>query len=273
MSKWNSPTNERPIQEPGDRANQLDKVLWSGVVAGTAVFTVAVLSEEARRAWLALLVNWVFWSGLAFSGILFRALLLVTNAHWAKEFRTVADGLAAFIPTSGFLLLVMLLGRNELFDWIDHSVSGKEAWLNEPFLVTRSIFGFTVLTASGLGLLRASAVVGRLNYPLEQESGPIRPFSYWLSRGGPKSVEAANRQVAILSPLFIFLYAIVFSVIGFDFVMSLDPHWISTLFGAYFAVGNVYLGLSAIGVPAKHRFNASVSLGGLGAWRIGQLVR
>ena len=250
MSKWKSRGNELSVHEPGDRGDRLDKVLWSGVLAGTVVFTISVLSDEAQRVWSALLVNWVFWSGLAFSGILFRALLLATNARWANELHTVADGLAAFIPTSGFLLLIMLLGRHELFDWIEHSVPGKEAWLNEPFLVTRSIFGFTVLTASGLGLLRASAILERLTNPHEQESVPIRPFSYWLARGEPKSVEAAKRQVAILSPLFIFLYGIVFSLIGFDFVMSLDPHWISTLFGAYFSVGNVYLGLGAIGVLA-----------------------
>ena len=48
--------------------------------------------------------------------------------------------------------------------------------------------------------------------------------------------------------LFLVLYAIVGSLLAFDLVMSLDPHWISTLFGAYVCIGNLYAGLGLLAV-------------------------
>jgi Ni/Fe-hydrogenase subunit HybB-like protein len=54
-----------------------------------------------------------------------------------------------------------------------------------------------------------------------------------------------RRQIA-LSPALGILYAFVLSLLAFDFIMSLDPHWYSTLFGAYYFIGSFYTALAAL---------------------------
>ena len=56
---------------------------------------------------------------------------------------------------------------------------------------------------------------------------------------GPGGKENLRKQT-ILSPILAILYALGFSLIGFDLVMSLSPHWYSTLFGMYFFTGAFY---------------------------------
>jgi Ni/Fe-hydrogenase subunit HybB-like protein len=62
--------------------------------------------------------------------------------------------------------------------------------------------------------------------------------------------ERSQRVLTVLAPLVLLLYAVVFSLIGFDLVMALDPEWYSTLFGAYFFMSNFYLGLAVIAMIA-----------------------
>ena len=69
-------------------------------------------------------------------------------------------------------------------------------------------------------------------------------------RGLEEERKRSRRVLAILLPIFLFTYATVFSLIGFDLVMALDPRWYSTLFGAYFFVSSLYLGLAAIAILA-----------------------
>ncbi len=58
--------------------------------------------------------------------------------------------------------------------------------------------------------------------------------------------EAIKRRMTIWGGLYILAFALVLSLIGFDLVMSMDPHWISTLFGAYHFVKAFYVGLGAL---------------------------
>src|SRR3989304_8277194 len=69
-------------------------------------------------------------------------------------------------------------------------------------------------------------------------------------RGIEAERERNHRLLAILSPLFIIFYALVFSLLGFDLVMSLDRHFVSSLFGAYFFMSSFYVGLAGIALFA-----------------------
>ena len=67
----------------------------------------------------------------------------------------------------------------------------------------------------------------------------------WL-RNGNESAGRHARAQAVLSPVFIILYAFILTLVSFDLVMSLNPEWFSTLFGAYFFVVSFYAGLAAV---------------------------
>ena len=226
---------------PARRSAPFSLGLWVLVGLGLTTFLIGVAGEHAQRAWQAYLVNWLFWSGLALSGLTFSALLRITKAEWAGPLQPLAEALAAFLPISFFLLLVLFLGSEQLFSWIQNPVPAKQAWLNEPFLVLRSLFGVVLLYGCGLALLRASLRASRTLPRV------LVPFVFQESVA---SIAGRQRQLATLSSVFILLYALVFSLLAFDLVMSLEPHWISTLFGAYFCIGNLYAGLSLLAILA-----------------------
>ena len=226
---------------PARRSAPFSLGLWVLVGLGLTTFLIGVAGEHAQRAWQAYLVNWLFWSGLALSGLTFSALLRITKAEWAGPLQPLAEALAAFLPISFFLLLVLFLGSEQLFSWIQNPVPAKQAWLNEPFLVLRSLFGVVLLYGCGLALLRASF---RASRTLPRVLVPS------VFQESVASIAGRQRQLATLSSVFILLYALVFSLLAFDLVMSLEPHWISTLFGAYFCIGNLYAGLSLLAILA-----------------------
>jgi hypothetical protein len=70
------------------------------------------------------------------------------------------------------------------------------------------------------------------------------------------------RAQRVLSPLMGIAYAFVLSLLAFDLIMSLDPHWYSTLFGAYYFMGSFYSGLSALYLLSQifQRFSGSGEL-------------
>ncbi len=226
---------------PDTRAGPFTLGLWVLAGLGLTTFLIGVAGENAQRAWQAYLVNWLFWSGLALSGLTFSAILRVTKAEWAGPLQPLAEALAAFLPISFFLLLCLFLGSEQLFSWIQHPVPAKQAWLNQPFLVLRSLFGAVLLYGCGFALLwaslRASRTLPRVLVPSVSHENVV-------------NLAGRKRQLAILSSVFLVLYAVVFSLLAFDLVMSLEPHWISTVFGAYFCIGNLYAGLSLLAILA-----------------------
>ena len=223
----------QPEPPAATRSGRATAGLWLLAALGTGVFLAGVNGPHPQRAWLAYLVNWLFWSGLALSGLAFTAMLRLTKAEWAGPLRGTADALAGFLPVSLLLFGPLFLGREHLFSWIAHPISAKAAWLNIPFLIARDGAGLIALYGVGFSLLRATR--------RDRE-----PASSRSATGNPSEPSAA--RLMTLSVLFLVLYAVVGSLLAFDLVMSLDPHWISTLFGAYVCIGNLYAGLGLLAV-------------------------
>ena len=233
-TRMSQPLAAQPDPPVALRAGRGSVALWLLAALGAGVFLAGVSGPHAQRAWLAYLVNWLFWSGLALSGLAFIAMLRLTKAEWAGPLQGTAEALAGFLPISLLLFGPLFLGREYLFSWMAHPVPAKAAWLDTPFLIARDVAGLIALYGVGFMLLRASR--------LEREHAAGRsPIG--------KSSSPSSMQPTVLSVLFLVLYAVVGSLLAFDLVMSLDPHWISTLFGAYVCIGNLYAGTGPAGGP------------------------
>ncbi len=182
------------------------------------------LSDHPIRMWQIYLVNFLLWTGIAQGGIVFSAVLEVTNAGWGKKMRQVAESFAGFLPLSLILLLVMLLGPDHIFPWVSKvPISDeKSIYLNLPFLFGRSFIGMGLLTI-------LSIVFVRKRREAEEEDGE-RP-----------------RKLAVILLL---IYTVVYTIISFDFIMSLSPHWYSTIMGMHFFTACFYTGLAVITVSA-----------------------
>lgn len=192
---------------------------WPAALAvGGAALAAGMAGGSPAQVWPVYLVNVVFWTGLAAGAVLFSAVLTLTGARWAGALQRLAEGFAPFLPVSCLLLVGLWPGREVLFPDLASSFPARKLWLDPAFLFPRDGAALALLAAAGLVL----AAGGRKTSP----RSPAPAVVYAL------------------------LYAVVLSLVGFDWIMALDPRWMSTLFGAYYFVGSFYAGLAALAVLA-----------------------
>jgi Ni/Fe-hydrogenase subunit HybB-like protein len=217
------------------------------IVIGLATFLYGLQSQRPERAWQAYLINFLFWSAIAQGGLLFSAVTHLTNARWSQPVQNLAESFAAYFPVSFGLFLLMFLGKDYIFPWLHHELHGKEAWLNLPFLFTRDLLGLLILYGLGLAYLY-NAMRLKLDPNLSQRK--IQSFLLRGWTGSEQERQKCRERMSLLSVLYILAYAVVLSVIGYDLVMSAEPHWYSTLFGPYSFIKAFYVGLGALIVLA-----------------------
>jgi Ni/Fe-hydrogenase subunit HybB-like protein len=214
---------------------KINWVRWSLVfgvllLIGMISFVVGISGRQSQRVWQAYLINFVFWFGMASGSILFVAVLNMTHARWGRPLKRLAEALAAFLPVSFVLFWALYWGRASLFLWLHEPVHGKEKWLNVPFLFARD----------GIGIFLLAAVTTVLIY------FSVRADSVRFEHNKVPDVDLSWKRQNVFSPVLAILYALVLSLLAFDLIMSLDPHWTSTLFGGYYFVGSFYIALAAL---------------------------
>ena len=212
------------------------------MLVGVATFFVQLGGEHPERAWHAYHINFLLWSAVAQGGLLFSVVMHLVGARWSQPMQRLAESFAAFFPLSFVLFILLFLGREYLFPWLHHE-HGKEIWLNLPFLFSRDFIGLVLLYGLGLAYLYYSL---RLTLDPEQRGGPLRDFLLRGTTGSEEETAVYKKKMTVLSVLYILAYALVLSLIGFDLVMSMEPHWFSTLFGAYVFAKAFYSGLAAL---------------------------
>jgi Ni/Fe-hydrogenase subunit HybB-like protein len=221
----------------------------AGVLAlGIATFALGVMGEQPVRAWQIYLVNFLFWAGVAQGGVVFAAIYHLTGARWGDVIRRIAEGMGSFLPVILVLFLPLIAGRYWLLPWVQHPVPEKAAWLNVPFFFLRNGIGLLLLVVLSVLFLFYS-LRAQVGAAVEQRLTPLTPLYAWLTRGWRGSAREGvrcRRALHVLSPSIIVAYAFIFSLMGFDLIMSLDPHWYSTLLGGYFFMSSLYLALAGI---------------------------
>lgn len=218
------------------------------ILLGTASFIYLVNGHHPETAWRAYHINFLLWSAIAQGGLLFSMVMHVAKARWSGPLARLSESFAAFFPISFVLFLILFLGRESIFPWLHHDLHGKEVWLNMPFLFTRDAIGLLILY--GLGFAYLTQVL-RLSVNPRFTGGGLRSAAIRLLRRGETDGEVIRWRMTVFAVLYMLAYASVLSLIGFDLVMSMDPHWISTLFGAYSFVKAFYIGLGALLVLAS----------------------
>lgn len=207
------------------------------IVLGAAAFLTGIFSAQAQRAWQAYLINFLFWTGLAMGTVLFSAALTLSKGGWGMPIKRLAEAPGAFLPIAFILFWVLYFGKELLFPWVLAPVADKKIWLSPGFVFIRDGASLLVLTALALGVIYYSV---RDDLEIIAQAG----LSSRLAVDCPG--ENAPQMRSLLSILYSVFYGILVSLIGFDLVMSLNPHWYSTLFGAYFFIGAFYAGLAAV---------------------------
>lgn len=231
---------------PSDqRANPLPltKIFFGLAAAGILVFIAVAVIGDPARAWQAYLLNFLFFSAIAQGAVLFSALMHTVKARWSGPLADVAESFAAFFPLSIVLFVLLLLGRQYVFPWLHEDLHGKEVWLNVPFLFGRDLAALSLLYILGLAF-----IYHRLYFTLKTRgaSGSLgrRLLARW-EKNPPDETRLTGRMT-VFGVLYILAFTLVLSLVGYDLVMATDPHWYSTLFGAYCFVKSVYIGFGAL---------------------------
>jgi Ni/Fe-hydrogenase subunit HybB-like protein len=244
------------IDAPAVRLENVPAAATGGAIAmivvGLGAFALALFGDP-DRAWHAYLINWLYFTGIAQGAVMLAVVVTITKGMWSRNMRRVAISFASFLPIALLLLLPMLFVTPRLFPWVLEPVAGKEAWLNVPFLIVRqmillgALFGLSMLFARvalrpDLGLMR------------ERVDGRLAELYGSLTRNwrGQEAEEAiAHKRLAVLSPVLGLVYAFAFGVVAWDFIMSLEPHWFSTLIGPFFFMAAFLSGLAATGIASR----------------------
>lgn len=208
---------------------------------------------DPDRFWQAYISNWMFFTNIAVGAVLFAVVTWITKAKWNWSVRRVSLSFVGFLPISFVLFLPMLGLGDSYFPWIsemahDPILQKKAAYLNMPFLLARNVLGLLVLfgTAIYFAYLALRPDMGLCKDGTKEEMNNnwrTRLMKGW--RGQDNEEMDSYRRMVRVGPAFVILYFFVMSIISYDWVMSLDPHWFSTMMGPWFFMGAFWSGIAA----------------------------
>jgi Ni/Fe-hydrogenase subunit HybB-like protein len=219
------------------------------VLLGTAALVGGMLTDP-DRAWRAYLHNWLFFTGLAQGAVMLAVVVTIAKGMWSRTIRRIALSFVAFLPIAWLLLIPLLVVAPRIFPWIAEPVAGKGAYLNLPFLAIRNLVLLGVLFTVSLIFAR-TALRPDLGLLKGQVHGKLAALYDRMTRNwrGQEAEEVhAHRVLSKLAPALALLYALGMTVVAWDFVMSLEPHWFGTLIGPYFFMGAFLSGLAVTGI-------------------------
>ena len=170
-----------------------------------------VFYGDQARCWRALLINFIFFTPLASGMIVWPAITIASQATWAKPLERTAFAAIYFAPVSIAAFIALWIGHSHWAGWLAYQNLPQGFWFDIRFVFIRDIIALLIIW----GL--CAAFVARAQKGISSK----------------------------LAGLLMFAYGVVFTLIAFDMVMALDPHWFSTLFGGYFFVSGMYASLAA----------------------------
>ena len=228
MSDWRS-ENDDPATK-GALARKLERggLVFAAGAAILAVIGAALSGGGLERLMLAYTANFAFVLSIALGALFFVLVTHLTQAGWSVTVRRSAETLIALFPWTALLFLpilaAVLFGEGLVYPWTDpHAHLGsKTAYLNGPFFAVRWIvyFAFWIAVAAWYR-----------SHSLAQDTD-----------GDPAHTQKMQRAAA---PLLV-AYAFTVTFASFDLLMSLDPHWFSTIFGVYYFAGCALAGFAAL---------------------------
>lgn len=221
MSGSNTNLNVSGISPQKFAITSTAKLAMTAMAGAGAALLVLGFILDRERAWHAYLVSFFYFTCLAMGGLFFTAIQHVASAGWSVNVRRLAESLTAFIPLIFLLgLPIAVFAGKDLYLWLNTEVvakdvilQGKAAYLNKAFFIIRFVL------FAGAWFFFSKKIVG---FSLEQDK----------DGKGTWTEQAMKWSVA-----FLVVFALSFSLFSVDFLMSLEPHWFSTIFGIYCFAG------------------------------------
>jgi len=175
-----------------------------------------------NRLWANIWLNAVYFTGASVIGMFFMSYNYLAQAGWSSAFKRIPEAMPAYLPYMGIVILgVFFIAGHDLFHWtnpalydksspeFDPIINGKHGFLNTPFYVGR-VLAYFALWYMLWRVLRNNSLQEDLYGGTEYYNNSIK----W-------------------GTAFLVVFGVTSSTSAWDFVMSIDTHWFSTMFGWY----------------------------------------
>lgn len=191
--------------------------LFFGIAILGAIASVLGYFIDPDQFYFSYLTSFTFYASIALGCLFFVMLHHITRSEYGVVLRRIPETYASFMYIFAILFIPILIGVETLYLWTDEElvatdklIAGKSPYLNIPFFIARNILYFTVWSYMGHKLYKNSVE---------------------MDKSGDWGLDTAQRKIS--GPgIFIFGFTLAFA--SFDWMMSLDPPWFSTMFGVYY---------------------------------------
>jgi hypothetical protein len=199
---------------------------------GVVAIIVGFMTDHTR-VWASLLVNNFYFMAISLAGTFFIAFNYAAQAGWSVGVKRVAEAMGGFLKFGMLgMLLIFIFGHHDIYHWTHHELydpsspeydkilAGKSGFLNIPFYIIR-VVAYAAIWIGFTYVLRKHSLQ-------EDMDGSISHY----------------KKCVTLSAVFLVLFAVTSSTSAWDFLMSVDSHWFSTLFGWYTFAGLFVSGMA-----------------------------
>ncbi len=210
---------------------------------GVVGLLLGIFTGHLELAWQALLINSIYFTGIGYAGLAFSVIFTISDAFWGRPIKRIGEAFASFIPIGTIIFFILFFAGNSIFEWYDHDkvIHSKEGWLNIPFFVGRNLVLF--LFSAWLASLYLKNSI-RPDIVLARKMGDYfkNKFADKFVKNfcdSEKEIETAYHKNKRIAPVLALTYALLTSFIAFDWMMSIDQEWFSTMFGVQFTVSSL----------------------------------
>ncbi len=201
-------------------------MLVLGLVA--AIYGVITNPE---RAWPNLLVDGFYITSLGASAMFFLAAQRATGARWSASLRRIPEAFMPILPVAFVLMMALFFGRQVLYSWSrpgamagEPAIAGRAHYLQPPWVYTRMVIVFAAWMFFAWLFRRVS---------LQQDRHPELAL-------------VLHHKLTRYGVMFIPVFAFTLTVGAFDWLISADPRWFSTMYAVYVFAGTFVQGIAAV---------------------------
>jgi hypothetical protein len=207
-------TTHDSVQFP-QNINPAKKFLYAGI-AGLLVSFAGYFADH-DQFFYSYLTSFSFVASFGIGSLFLVMIHHITRSSWAIMLRRIPETIAGNLVWLAVMFIPILFGMHSLYHWThedavasDALLQGKAPYLNVPFFIVRNVIYFSFW--------------GFLGYKLYKNTIELDKTNDW-------AIETKQRKISAPG-LFLFGFSVAFA--SFDWLMSLDPHWFSTMFGVYY---------------------------------------
>jgi len=201
---------------------RLNNLQWVALVAGIVGLALTAFGyfSNQEQFFRSYLLGYVFWIELSVGAIVVVLMQHRAGGRWGVVIQRILEAGAATMPLMALLFVPLLFGLPVLFEWArpeavahDALLQHKAPYLNVSFFIVRAAIYFVVWIV-------IAYLLGKWSVDRDKTGDP-----------------AFTKRLKTLGGPGLWALAITATFASFDWMMSLEPHWFSTIYGMMFAVG------------------------------------